>query len=72
MTERSTTQYQTSPRLTLFSEETLSKMKKLNMHRKEEGEPVDSFITSLYRLAEHYNCRDLHDEMIQDRIVMGL
>ena len=42
------------------------------MHRQEEGEPIDSFITSLYRLAEHCNYCDLHDEMIQDRIVVGL
>ena len=47
-------------------------MKKFNMRRQEEGEPVDSFITSLYRLAEHCNYRDLHDEMVQDRIVVGL
>ena len=47
-------------------------MKKFNMHRQEEGESVDSFITSLYRLAEHCNYRDLHDEMIRDWIVVGL
>ena len=47
-------------------------MKKLNMRRQEKGEPVDSFITSLYRLAEHCNYHDLNDEMIQDRIVVGL
>ena len=40
------------------------------MHRQEEGEPVDSFITSLYRIAKHCNCHDLHDEIIQDQ--MGL
>ena len=42
------------------------------MPRREEGEPVDSFTTSLYRLAEHCNYHDLHNEMIQDRIVVGL
>ena len=42
------------------------------MHRQEEGEPVDSFIMLLYRLAEHCNYCDLHDEMIQDWIVVGL
>ena len=47
-------------------------MKKFNMHGREEGEPVDSFITLLYRLAEHCNYHDLHSEMIQDRIVVGL
>ena len=43
------------------------------MHRQEEGEPVDSFITLLScRLAEHCNYCDLHDEMIQDWIVVGV
>ena len=42
------------------------------MHKEEEGEPVDSFITSLYRLAEHHNYHDLHGEMIPDQIVVGL
>ena len=42
------------------------------MLRQEEREPVDSFITSLYWLAEHFNYRDLHDEMIRDQIVVGL
>ena len=45
---------------------------KFNMRRQEEGESVDSFITSLYRLAEHCNYRELHNEMIRDRIVVGL
>ena len=57
----------------MLSEETLSMNEEANMHRQEEGEPVDSFITSLnYRLAEHCNYRDLHDEMIRDLIVVGL
>ena len=42
------------------------------MCRQEEEEPVNSFITSLYWLAEHCNYHDLHDEMIQDQIVVGL
>ena len=43
------------------------------MRRQEEGEPVDSFITSLsYPLAKHCNYGDLHNEMIWDRIVVGL
>ena len=47
--------------------------KKFNMRRQEEGEPVDLFIPLLsYPLAEHCNYCDLHDEMIQDRIVVGL
>ena len=47
-------------------------MKKFNMCRQEEGETVDLFITSLYRPAEHCNYRDLHNEMIHDRNVVGL
>ena len=42
------------------------------MRRQKVGEPVDSFITSLYQLAKHCNYHDLHDEMIQDWIVVGL
>ena len=42
------------------------------MRTQEEGGLVDSFITLLYRLAEHCNYRDLHDEMMQDRIVVGV
>ena len=45
------------------------------MHRQEEREPVDLFITlllKLYQLAGHCDYHDLHDEMIRDRIVVGL
>ena len=34
---------------------------KFNMRRQEEGECVDSFIISLYRLAKRCNYRELHD-----------
>ena len=37
----------------------------------EEGESVDSFITSLYCLAEHCECGILKEEMIRDRTVVG-
>ena len=43
---------------------------KFNMRRQEEGESVDAFITALYGLAEH--CGNLHDEMLRDRIVVGI
>ena len=42
------------------------------MRRQEEGEPIDSFISLLYWLAEHCNYHDLHDEIIRDWIVVGL
>ena len=45
---------------------------KFNNRRQEAGEPVDSFITDLYALAEHCNYATLHDEMIRDRIVVGI
>ena len=42
------------------------------MRQQEEGEPVDTFITVLYRLVEHCGYNDLHDEMIRDRIMVGI
>jgi len=45
---------------------------KFNMHKQEEGESVDLFITWFCCLAEHCNYRELHDEMIRDRTVVGL
>ena len=43
-----------------------------NNRKQEQGEPVDAFITALYTLAEHCNYGALYDEMIRDRIVVGL
>lgn len=45
---------------------------RFNMRRQEEGETVDAFITTLYSLAEHCGYGELHDEMIRDRIVVGI
>ena len=45
---------------------------KFNQRRQEPGEPVDTFITALYSLAEHCGYVAMHDEMIRDRIVVGL
>ena len=42
-----------------------------NKRKQEEGEPVDTFITSLYSLFEHCNYGALREEMIRDRIVVG-
>ena len=33
---------------------------------------MDSFITDLHALAAHCEYKDLHDEMIRDRIIVGL
>ncbi len=43
-----------------------------NTRIQEESESVDEFITSLYRLAEHCDYKTLNDEMIRDRIVVGV
>ena len=45
---------------------------RFNMRRQEESESVDTFITALYALAEHCGYGNLHDEMIRDRIVVGI
>lgn len=45
---------------------------KFNQRRQEEGETVDTFITALHSLTEHCNFGTLTDEMIRDRIVVGL
>ena len=45
---------------------------RVNRRRQEEGESVDSFITALYTLAEHCGYGELHDEMVRDRIVVGI
>ena len=36
------------------------------------GEPVESFITDLHCLAEHCEFGTLKDQLIRDRIVVGL
>ena len=35
-------------------------------------ESVEQFITNLYQLVEHCEYGDLRDEMIRDRIVVGI
>ena len=42
------------------------------MRKQEGGESVDAFIMDLYALAEHCGYNTLHDEMIRDRLVVGL
>ena len=69
------TRYQTIPRLTLLAKKLYLRTKKLicvDILVQKEGEPVDSFITSLYRQAEHSHQRDLHGGMIGDRIFVSL
>ena len=45
---------------------------KFNPRKQEEGESVDSFITTLYGLAKHCDYGALHDEMIRNRLAVGL
>ena len=45
---------------------------KFNLRKQEEGETVDLFITALYGLAEHSDYGNLHDQLIRDRIVVGI
>ena len=45
---------------------------KFNQRCQSEGESVDEFITSLYKLSEHCNHGTLKDELIRDRLVVGL
>ena len=48
------------------------KRARFNMRKQEANENVDVFVTALHALAEHCNYGTLHDELIRDRIVVGL
>ena len=45
---------------------------KFNKRIHAEGETVDTFVNALYCLAEYCGYGTLQDEMIRDRIVVGL
>lgn len=45
---------------------------KFNRRKQEPSEPVDAFITDLYCLSEHCEFGALREELIRDRIVVGL
>ena len=75
-TERSTIQYQTSPRLTFLSEETISTNEEVCYVYKQLGRRrtcrfVYNIAGDTRRLAEHCNYM-VHDEMIWYRIIVGL
>ena len=45
---------------------------RFNQRSQEPGESANTFITALFTLAEHCGYAAMHDEMIRDRIVVGL
>ena len=45
---------------------------RFNQRRQNEGEPVDAYITDLHKLSEHCQYGTLREEMIRDRIVVGI
>ncbi|UYV82707.1 K02A2.6-like [Cordylochernes scorpioides] len=45
---------------------------KFNSRIQEDREPVDEFITSLYKLADGCEFEGLHEQLIRDRIVVGV
>ena len=51
---------------------TIFERAKFNQRVQESGESVDAFITDLYSLAETCSYGGLREEMIRDRIVVGL
>ncbi|UYV82250.1 hypothetical protein LAZ67_21001460 [Cordylochernes scorpioides] len=48
------------------------KRAKFNSRIQEDREPVDEFITSLYKLADSCEFECLHEQLIRDRIVVGV
>lgn len=45
---------------------------RFNKRVQQPGEPVDAFITALYALSENCEYGQLHDELLRDRLVVGL
>ena len=43
-----------------------------NSRKQEPGEPVEEFITALHTLVEYCDYGNLRDQMVRDRIVVGL
>ena len=51
---------------------TIYERAQFNSRKQEEGEPVGTFITALHKLAAKCEYGHLHNEMIHDRIVVGI
>ncbi|XP_061563112.1 uncharacterized protein LOC133418443 isoform X1 [Cololabis saira] len=45
---------------------------KFNSRQQQKGESAENFITAVHKLAEHCRFGDLKEEMIRDRIVVGI
>ena len=45
---------------------------KFNVWKQEDNETADSFITDLYTLAKHCEYSTRHNQMIRDRIMVGI
>lgn len=43
-----------------------------NLRCQQEGESAETFITDVHKLAEHCSFEVLKDELIRDRIVVGI
>ena len=56
----------------LKKKNTIFERAKFNQRRQRKEETADSFITDLYTLAEHCEFGDLHDQLIRDRLVVGI
>lgn len=48
------------------------KRARFNQRVQQLNESVDNFITALYALAENCNYGALHNELLRDRLVVGL
>ena len=56
----------------VIKENIIYERSKFNMRSQNEEEPVDSFITDLYALAEFCNFGNVRDELTNDRLVVGI
>ena len=45
---------------------------RFNRRNQQSGESAEQYIMALYDLAEHCNYGDMRDEMIRDRLVVGI
>ena len=51
---------------------TIYERAKFNRRKQGDDETVDEFIADLYRLAQHCDYGALHDQLVRDRIVVGI